>query len=198
MDVEYGPAASPLHEHHTFTTFYRAPRRFHFDFKKDKGVDRYVVWSDDQAFHMWWQQPGLNETYEKGRGIAAFTNGSAPTSQAILMVPPLLFPQAGLTGTLTEFGDASSAENDIVNGHKCVKLTGTAKSIYQATGHVSNVRKTVIWIDAESLLVRKVFEDTPEGGPASNVSRRTVTFEPQANPTLDDARFTFTPPTGRQ
>lgn len=197
IDLEFGPAASPLHEHHTFTTLYRAPRRFYFDFKKEKGVDRFVVWSDEEAFHMWWQQPGLNETYGKGQGIAAFTNGTVPTSQTIMMVPPLLFPQAGLTGTLNEFGDVTATGTDVIEGHKCLKLTGTAKSVYQATQHVSNVRKTIIWIDADSLLVRKVFEEV-QGGPATDVNRRTVTFEPQANPTLDDSRFTFAPPTGRK
>ena len=28
--------------------------------------------------------------------------------------------------------------------------------------------------------------------------RVTTTFEPQANPTLDDARFRFTPPSGQE
>lgn len=197
VDVEFGPAASPVREHHTFTTFYRAPRRFYFDFKKEKGVDRFVVWSDDQAFHMWWQQAALNETYGKGQGSSAFTNGSVPTLQTINLVPSWLFAAAGLTGTLTEFGDITATETDAVGGHKCLKLTGTAKSVYQATQHVANVRKTIVWIDADSLLVRKVSEDW-SGGAGGSVNRRTVTLEPQANPALDDARFTFTPPTGRQ
>jgi hypothetical protein len=50
-----------------------------------------------------------------------------------------------------------------------------------------------VWIDAQTLLVRRVFEDTAEGT-GSDANRFTTTFEPQANPTLDDARFAFTPP----
>ena len=48
--------------------------------------------------------------------------------------------------------------------------------------------------DAETRLVRKVFEDTPKGLPASLVSRATFTLVPQANPTLDDSKFRFTVP----
>src|SRR5579859_7314648 len=58
VDYEFGPAASPLHERHTFTTRFRAPRHFYFDFVKQGNTDRFVVWSDDEAFHSWWQQPG--------------------------------------------------------------------------------------------------------------------------------------------
>jgi len=49
-------------------------------------------------------------------------------------------------------------------------------------------------VDVETQLVRQVQEDTPRGVPAGTVLRITTTFEPQANPTLDDARFRFTPP----
>ena len=51
-----------------------------------------------------------------------------------------------------------------------------------------------MWVDVETALVRKVLEDAPEGSAAGTVSRVTTTFEPQANPTLDAARFRFTPP----
>jgi len=49
-----------------------------------------------------------------------------------------------------------------------------------------------VWIDAESLLIRRVVEEwKPLPG---QVNRVTTTFEPQANPTLDESRFKFTPP----
>jgi len=40
------------------------------------------------------------------------------------------------------------------------------------------------------MLVRKVLEDTSTTG---SLSTTTTTFEPQANPDLDDSRFRFTP-----
>ena len=192
VDFEFGPAASPIHERHRFTTYFRAPRHFYFDFVKQQNVDRFVVWADDEAFHSWWQQPGLTETYPKGQGSTAFVTGSVPTLHAITLVPALLFSQARLAGTLTEIVDPTSAGTEPINGRPCFKITGTAKSVYQASGHETNIRKTIVWIDTESLLVRRVFEEM-QGGAAVNVSRTTTTIDPQANPTLDDSRFKFTP-----
>jgi hypothetical protein len=42
--------------------------------------------------------------------------------------------------------------------------------------------------------IRKVFDDTPKGLPATAVLRTTLTFEPQANPALDDTTFRFMVP----
>ena len=78
-----------------------------------------------------------------------------------------------------------------VNGHRCHKLVGEVGLAY-GTGTVTNVRPTIIWIDADSLLVRKVVEDTPKG--AGGTDRVTTIFEPQANPQIDDAHFKFAPP----
>jgi outer membrane lipoprotein-sorting protein len=194
VDYEFGPAASRVRERHRFTTYFRAPRHFYFDFVKQQNVDRFVVWSDDEAFHSFWQQPGLTETYPKGQGATAFVTGWAATTHSITVIAPLLFSQARLTGTLTELVDAKPAGTEMIDGHECQKIVGTAKSVYQATGHESNVRATTVWIDTKTLLVRRVFEDTPQGGPAGVVSRLTTTIEPEPNPALDDSRFTFTPP----
>jgi outer membrane lipoprotein-sorting protein len=193
VDTEYGPANGILREHHTFRTLFRAPRHFLFDFVKAEKADRFVVWADDEAFHTWWQATGVAETYPKGQGGGAFLAGSQPTLNALLQLAPWLFPQADLTGSLTEFGDAVLAGTDAINGHPCYKLTGVGRSVYRASGHVANVRKMAVWIDAQTLLVRRVFEDGAEGT-GSDASRTTTTFEPQVNPTIDDARFVFAPP----
>lgn len=198
VDSEYGPVKSPGHEHHTFKTFYRAPREFLFEFVKQHDSDRFVIWSDADAFHTWWQTTGITTPYPKGQGAGAFAIGTVPTSNAVMVLAPLLFAQAGLAGTLTELGDIKAAGTEAVNGHRCQKLVGIARSVYPATGRQTNIRPAAVWIDADTLLVRKVFEDSPEGTAAENVLRRTTTFEPQANPTLDDAQFRFTPPAARK
>lgn len=194
VDTEFGPPGGVLHEHHTFKTAYRAPRHFLFDFVREEKVDRFVVWADDAAFHSWWQATGVAETYGKGEGGGAFIAGGEPTLNALMQLSPWLFPQADLTGPLTEFGGASLAGTEAIDGHSCYKLAGVGKSVYRASGRVVNVRRMTVWVDAQTLLVRRVFEDTAEGGPAGNLNRSTVTFEPQPNPTLDDARFVFAPP----
>ena len=194
VDEEIGSSAAPLRERHTFRTYYRAPRHFYFDFTKQENSDRFVVWSDDEAFHSWWQATGIAEVYPKGQGTAVFAIGGTPTLNALTQIAPLLFAQAGLTGTLTEFRDASAAGTEAVSGRPCYKLVGVARSVYGATGHVVNVRPTTVWVDVETALVRRVLEDAAEGTAAGTLNRFTTTFEPQANPTLDDTRFRFTTP----
>jgi outer membrane lipoprotein-sorting protein len=193
VDAEFGPPNGIVREHHTFRTLFRAPRHFLFDFVKQEKSDRFVVWADDEAFHTWWQATGVADVYPKGQGAGAFVAGGQPTLNSLMVLSPWLFPQGELDGALTEFQDASLAGTEAVNGHSCYKLTGVGKSVYRQSGHVSNVRKMTVWIDAQTLLVRRVFEDTAEGT-GSDANRFTTTFEPQANPTLEDARFAFTPP----
>jgi outer membrane lipoprotein-sorting protein len=192
VDTEFGPKEGLVREHHTFKTLYRAPRHFLFDFVKAEDADRFVVWSDDEAFHSWWQATGVAETYPKGQGAGVFVTGSVPTLNALDEIAPLLFSGAGLTGSITEFGDGKVAGTEAINGHPCQKLVGVGKSMY-GTGAVVNVRPMTIWIDAQTSLVRRVFEDSSDG---ATISRTTTTFEPQINPTLDDAKFLFTPPKG--
>jgi outer membrane lipoprotein-sorting protein len=193
VDTEFGPKEGLVREHHTFKTLYRAPRHFLFDFVKAENADRFVVWSDDEAFHSWWQATGVAEIYPKGQGAGAFVAGSVPTLSALVETAPLLFSGAGLTGPITEFGDGKVAGSEAIDGHPCQKLVGIGKSMY-GTGAVVNVRPMTIWIDAQTSLVRRVFEDSSDG---ATISRSTTTFDPQLNPTLDDAKFLFTPPKGR-
>jgi outer membrane lipoprotein-sorting protein len=64
------------------------------------------------------------------------------------------------------------------------------------SGYVHNVRRVAVWIDSETLMIRKIFQDTPKGmGGGGTRFRFTYTFEPQVNPALDDSRFKFAVPT---
>jgi hypothetical protein len=62
------------------------------------------------------------------------------------------------------------------------------------TGAVAGGRAVTLWIDIQSLLVRKMFEDTPAGSASDTVTTVTTTFDPVANPPIDSARFHFEPP----
>lgn len=197
VDVEYGQARDPSHDRHSFRTLYRAPRLFYFEFIKQHDADRLVVWSDLEAFHSWWRTTGTQTTYPKGEGATAFVTAESPTSHSVTQIAPLLFTGAGLTGTLTELEEAADAGLENVGGHPCHKLVGVAQSRY-GSGRVFNVRRTTVWIDTTSYLVRKVFENSPDGTAPTLVSRVTTTFTPHANPALDDGRFRFTPPSPPQ
>ncbi len=191
VDAEFGNAPSPSRERHTFRTLFRAPRLLLFDFTKAANADRFVVWSDEETFHTWWKATGSVSSYPKGQGLSAFVNGSVPTQGTVDAITPWLFPKAGLTGTLTELVDMSEAGIESVDGRPCHKLVGKAQSVYGATGHVTNVRRVTLWIDTQSLLVRRIAEDAGEG---KIVNRKTYTFEPKANPTLEPKQFAFAPP----
>lgn len=183
---------------HTFKTAYRAPRQYMFDFTADKrsGGARLVMWCDGSDFQSWSSALGTHDTYPRGSNtvLSGFAASASPTSRSILLITGVLFAGSGLISTLNEFSDYSVEGTEEIGGRRCHKLVGVARSMYQRTQRVTNVRRAIIWIDAETLLVRQVFEDTPQGSPATAVNRTTITLDPQANPTLEDGRFRFAVP----
>ena len=185
---EYGG----LTERHSFTTnFSRAPRRFLLDFRK-QGGDRYVVWADANAFHTWWKTTGQQTDYANPNNAPAISMSGRNTQNSVVKVPTLLFSKVNLGGDFNNVADVSLDGTEDVGGRRCDRLVGRASDRYAATDKEVNIRKMTIWIDAESSLVRQVREDWK--GTPGNVIRITTTYQPQANPVLDDAKFTFTPP----
>jgi hypothetical protein len=181
-------------ERHTFSTYFSRsnPRGFYLDFKKESG-ERYVIWGDPDAFHTWWSATHVKSDYPNPDNIGAFTGADVRTIGATMKVVPLLYPKASMQGSFTNYNDAASDGTEDVGGHKCYRLVGTARDIYGATGHESNVRRMTVWIDADSLLIRKVVE-IPKDILPGHIDRTTTEYEPQANPSVDRARFSFTPP----
>jgi outer membrane lipoprotein-sorting protein len=192
------PGAPLVVERHTFTTYYRAPRQFYFDFRKDPkaGKERLVIWSDGGDFQSWWSATGVHQTYPRGTGATAFATASFPTKGAVLLVPPLLFSQAGLQGPLVALKAPRLAGTEDMDGHRVHKLVGEVALTYR-TGLGGHARPTTVWIDAQTLLVRKIVEDTPAGSAQGSVDRVTTTFKPQANPPLADSLFRFAVPGAR-
>jgi hypothetical protein len=192
---ETGSPASPTTARHTFKTYFRVPRHYLYDFLEDKasGGERYVIWGDEQAFRTWWSTSGVETEYGIGKGISAFLS-----SDGARIVASILFPQAAMPSPITELGETTDEGIEQMNGRKCHKVVGIAKSVYGATGHETNIRRVTLWIDAETMLIRRVFEDTPRGVMRGSIARRTVTFEPHANPVLDDRVFRFVAPTSQR
>ena len=181
---------------HTFKTYYRAPRNFYFEFVEDKadGGSRWVIWCEGADFQSWASDTGIHNVYPPGQGAAAFLGATYPSLGSATQMASLLFPNAGLNSTLVELTDMTPAGTDQINGRAAHRLSGIARGIYGATGHIHNVRRTAVWIDTETLLVRKIFEDTPKGTVAGSRRLVTTTFEAQANPSLEDSRFKFVVP----
>ncbi len=196
VQTEYrGAAGPPLIERHTFTTVYRAPRQFLLDFHRDPKLpqERYVVWGDDEAFHTWWSETRVQQDFPKGRGATAFALSALPTHDVVTIIPPLLFANAGLQGAVANLSELRDVGPEAIDGLPCEKLEGRLDLAYR-TGNVTGAREVMVWIDRRTLLVRRVFEDTPQGSGTGVVSTVTFTFSPTADPALDRARFRFAPP----
>ena len=187
-----------------FKTYFRRPTDFFFDYYDHTSVSaglkipmptRHVLWMFKGELEAWEGAGKTHSIYPRaeGRQVSALTGLAAGTHGAVVLISSLLFTQANIKATLQETVQASVAGEEIVDKRRCHKIVGVAQSVYPS-GAVSNVRPVTIWIDAESLLIRKVFEDTPKGYPAGSFSRTTITYQPQANPTLTDAQFAFKVP----
>ena len=56
---------------------------------------------------------------------------------------------------------AAVAGEETLNGHGCHKVTGLVRSVYPS--RAVKREAITVWVDAESPLIQKVFEDTPKG-----------------------------------
>jgi hypothetical protein len=128
---------------------------------------------------------------------AALAMAKAGTYDAMTLIPSLLFRKARLVGPLQEIAEISLAGTEQVGGHPCHKLVGIAQSVYPS-GAITNVRPIAVWIDTQTLLIRKVFTDTPKNYDLNAISRYTWTIDPVPNPKLDDGKFQFTVPNTQQ
>jgi hypothetical protein len=190
VDVEYGTTSV---DHHTFLTrFSRAPRRFLLDFTKEGG-DRYVIWGDPDAFHTWWKTTGVVTDYPNPNNVPAL-NASRNAGNTTQKIPALLYAKAPLLSDFAYLSDITDGGTEVVGTHRCHRIDATAHEEY-GTGHQVNARHMSIFIDTQSLLIVRVVE---EWTPLPGSRQRTITtYEPAANPALDEARFAFRPPQGK-
>lgn len=191
-----------LKEHARFKTSFRAPTDFFFEFSDHTSVSagqtitmptHLVVWMLNGELEHWNAVLKTHETVPRASGgqVDALVTAGTGTYGTASLVASLIFVQSRIVGPVQELVQASAAGEEPVGERRCQKIVGVARSVYPS-GAVTNVRPMTVWIDAESLLIRKIFEDTPEGYLPGGISRRTVTFEPRANVALTDANFQYT------
>lgn len=181
-------------ERHTFSTRFRAPRNFYLEFTKDPnaGRERLVIWCDGGDFQSWWSATGVHEVYSGGRGVNAFTTAVFPTHGTAYRIPPVLFPRAEMHGPLVDLKDVRVEGMEDAGGRRSHKIAGVMQA------HFGAALRVTVWIDAETLLVRKMVEETQTGSSSGDVDRVTTTFDPIVNPNLDDSRFRFAVPSGQR
>ena len=194
-------------DRYKFKTYYRRDSLdFFFDFQGvakqgaggslDLSFHRIVLWMVGGELQTFNQYQRTHETIPRasGRQVATVQLAGIGTLGASVLIPSLIFSQARLPGAILQIQQPTDAGVEAIEGRRCHKVTGIAAEYYPS-GAVTNVRPVSVWIDAETLLVRKVFEDTPKGSAIGSFHRKTVTIDPQLNPSLDDSRFQFTVPT---
>lgn len=156
--------------------------------------------------YVWWMRSGNLQYYAfetKDHKIIPPTANQAgalnniATKGASILIPSLLFRKANLPSALLALEQSSDAGMEDLDGHPCHKVIGVAAEVYPS-GQRVNVRQVTISIDRDSLLIRKVFHDTPKNYGADTFYRVTIALQPQANPDLDDAKFDFQVPDVQQ
>jgi len=185
---EYGTSSE---DKHTFSTaFNRSPRHLLLDFHK-QGGDNYVIWADPDAFHTWWKTTGQQTDYPNPNNTPAINLSDYSTQGAALKIPSLLYAKA-FGAVMLALHDPELDGTEDVGGHHCHRIVGRLSDVYAATQHEVNIRKATVWIDTDSFLIRKMIEESKASPGQRN--RKITSFEPQANPNIDDAKFKFTPP----
>jgi hypothetical protein len=188
-----------------FATAFRSPNDFFFEYSNHVSIYEHgpkvpmpthlVLWLLKGEMQKW---DGALKTHDvvpadAGAQIGTLAGAGSGSEQTAILILPLIFAKARIVGPLQELVEAASAGEETVGGRRCHKVIGVARSVYP-NGVITNIRPMTVWIDAETLLIRKVFEDTPKGHPGGGIFRRTITLEPQANMPLEDARFRYKVP----
>jgi hypothetical protein len=159
----------------------------------DLSMYRTVVWMLKGQMETYDRSLASHNIIEQGSQAHALTGATAATNGVSTLIPSLLYPQAKMRSAFFEIEEASDAGFENVGNRRCHKVIGIAAQYYPS-GARTGVRPVTIWIDAETLLLRKVFEDTPKGYPANAYRRVTITIDPQVNTSLDDSTFQFKVP----
>jgi hypothetical protein len=162
---------------------------------KTDADDRTVIWMQKGELQTWDSKTQTHETYPEdgGRQVDAIKGASYITKGISVLVPSLLYTKAGLMSVIQATEEPVAAGTEMIDGRRCLKVTGIERWRYPS-GQVTGVRPITLWIDAETYLIRKILEDTPQSFARGSISRRIVTFDPHANPPLEARHFSYKVP----
>jgi hypothetical protein len=78
----------------------------------------------------------------------------------------------------------------MIGGRRCLKVMGIERWRYPS-GQVTGVRPITLWIDAETYLIRKVFEDTPKNVLHGVIDRQNHHLRASGEPLAGSEPFSF-------
>ena len=190
----------------TFKTFFnRNPNNLFIDFRGVASeykignrlplTNRIVLWMENGELQTWSAASQSHDIYPRAAGqqVNAVKNAGYYTHGISILIPSHLYTNAGMASPVHAAEEVEADGFETVNGRKCYRLLGVERWRYPS-GQETGVRAITIWVDAETYLIHKIFQDTPKGYPRNEISRRTTTIKHRANPKLDAAQFRFTVP----
>ncbi len=187
------------------TLFTRDPRNLLIEFRAIASeykagnrialANRIVLWLENGDLQTWSSKSQAHDTYpaDAGQQVNALKNSGYYTSGISILVPSHLYSKSGLMSAVHAMDEPEADGFETVNGRKCHRIVGVERWRYPS-GQETGVRPITVWVDAETWLIHKVFQDTPKGFPRGEISRRTTTIKYRANPKLEPAQFRFAVP----
>ncbi|MEX2553265.1 MAG: hypothetical protein WD627_09760 [Actinomycetota bacterium] len=194
-----------------FKTAFVRPGQFRFEFRSRHGDaeedwDRYIIWARGSEARTWWDvSPGIERRDSLGLAVAGATGVSGRSSHT---VPALLLPDQVGGRSLTDLREVQSLGDEQLDEVMCYRLTGrfAPRPVDEAREEESRedfIRKTgrapehseesppILWIDRESLLLRRLDEQTRlETYRTENVT----SYEPAVDVAIADDELAFDPP----
>ena len=168
-----------------FKTAYVAPYDFRFESKMDDfGTVEvsYIAWMDQNGVDTWFSSDperessitSIQSALDEAAGISRDSSG---------MIPGLIFPGTKLGGDIVRLTDAVRLEDAQIEGFDCFQVQGFR---WPNTG-----QPTTVWIDKESFLIRRVYEEQE----LKEVATKTTWFyKPAINVTVGEEALRFAKP----
>ena len=189
-------------ERSQFRTFYtKNPRNLFIEFTPIESLykngfripynKRLVFWMQNGELQKW-DESGNHETFPSDGGgqVNALNSASYGSAGITILFPSLVYTKANLATPIQAMEEPAAAGYDTIDKRRTYKVMGVERWKYP-NGRVTGIRPITIWIDAETYLIRKIFEDNLKGSAKGVVDTRTITLVPQANPKLDSNTFNF-------
>ena len=133
----------------------------------------FIVWQDQSGFEMWLSSdPDLGEDIDSIQG--ALDAGAGISRDSSGMIPGLIIPGTKLGGDIVRLTSAVRLEDAQIDGFDCFQVQGFR---WPNAGDA-----TTVWIDKESLLIRRVYE---EGKIRGGTTKTTWLYEPAINVSVD-------------
>ena len=177
-----------------FTTAFVRPDQFRFEYKEKvdsyiKEKPCYIVWRKGSEVLTWFyiRSNLIEKKKSLSSGIAGATGVSSGSAHTI---PVLLTSEVG-GSKLTDLKEMKLLDDGTLDKVKCFRIQGKF-SFSHDTGKIIQ-KPTVIWIDKNTFLVRRIDEETI----FSNFkTRSTTTYYPYVNSSIPGKLLKFNPPSG--